>query len=236
MSNVSDGQPTKTFRDLERPFAKDINRLITSLHPTGKIVLQDGFEATHLNWQDLSNVGGSSVRDATRAFDGEASLKLTSSAVAWEMGSAYRHIGLPPSPRLGLEAWFATEGANVYNMQFELGWHDSVNLYTAVVFYNTVPREWYYINVAGNPVKIGDQWITGEYDQWHNVKFVADFLRREYISLVCDNMVFPIRGLGVTVALSAVTAHLTIRFYVFTRAAAAVTGYIDNVIVTTEEI
>jgi len=107
----------KSIRDhafKDNPYAKDINRLITSLNPTGTVVFQDDFEANLVKWSVQafqSGAGGGGVRDTTKAYAGGASLKISTGTVASAGYEAIKHIPTHPSLRdlkkVGLEFRFA---------------------------------------------------------------------------------------------------------------------------------
>jgi len=219
-------------------YPKDINRLITSLSPTGKVVFQDDFEAEVLKWDAVISGTGTIARNTTHAFDGGASLKITTSAGENDYTEAVRFVGLDfykKSP-LGLEAWWcAATMADGQDMQMGFEWGDGVKIYSAYLRYE---------RGTGWQVKDRTNWRTfsttpiirhGSYYEYNYIKLIADLVKERYIKAIINGVEFDI---------SMYTTHAwyanrpTVEFFVWNRnngIASTQEHYWDNIIATCEE-
>lgn len=97
-------------------YPKDINRLIPSINPTGRVIFQDPIDNSKgmdlKNWQAYYAGGAyTQIENCTTqnlAFLGGQSIRLKPTTTSW-IGIT-KTLGFQPSKRFGIEAWLALEG------------------------------------------------------------------------------------------------------------------------------
>lgn len=109
---------------------KDYQRLITSRNPTGRVIFQDNFEGSQLDWASVAQYGSSGGSGALAtgiSFAGNGSLKIQTGVTdsgGWEVSKRMPKLPLP-SMRLGLEFYWYWHGNNIlatpqHRLQFGL--------------------------------------------------------------------------------------------------------------------
>jgi len=170
-------------------YPKDINRLITSLQPTGKVVMQEDFEVI-TNFANRYSVtpAGCSISN-TRAFSGKASLALTADAGVGQKAEIECYLAQLPSRRVGLEFWFLTGyPVNNWDRIDSIGvgiehWDEETNKlgrvgfnceYGAIVGYK-IPITLKYRDPTYTEQTIGTMnWYKNIF-WWNNMKFIGNF-------------------------------------------------------------
>ena len=213
------------------PYAKDINRLISSLVPSGKVVFQDDFENTALKWR---NTLGTTARDTTNYFPfmGNACLQIDTAAVIESRNETYKRLHALRNMRMGLEMWFLLPSfANINYIQFSLDRDGPVR--NAEIQYDPVTTNLSYYNSAGGLTNFGTlpNWHI---DAYQHMKLIADLVTGYYVSFEIGDELFDLSSYRVWSATGGnreVFASITIE----TAIAGVKSIYVDDVIVTNEE-
>lgn len=218
--------------------AKDINRLISSISPTGKVIVQDAFEVNAVHWLQFGS-GGVIALSTAYAFQGNAAMRLTTQAVADQTCEAGRLIGFLRSGRIGFESWFSFSGVDPALIS---------GVYWRICKFGDLNRESYnlvYIPLTGTwQIIVGNVYETifkaemnYEAGVWHHVKLCADLDVGRYISVEADDQIayptdktfHPIPGTGgydrtIGLGIGVTTANAVARFI-----------DVDDVVITMEE-
>jgi len=220
-------------------YAKDINRLITSLVPTGRVIFQDDMEGL-LKWVFSGTAGGSvSKNTALPVFDGDASIDIATAATTDALAAALRRVDLPFSKRVGLEGWINLCNPNLKFFEFDISWYDGVKDHMAELRYDVVNKKWQYSNSALVYIDIpeGDMDIVhGTTEHFDYVKQVADFGKDEYVALYVNGQKFDLTGIPLPVIDTPTTLEFLLpAFECRTKADVVAHLYVDNVICTAHE-
>jgi len=183
---------------------KDINRLITSLIPTGMVVAQEDFEQPAPIWKGTQTAGGggaagSAVRDTTPGYVlfGAASM-LIKSGYDPSVVSVYevdRHFCVPfGNGRLGFEFWFNASPTALNYLEFSAD-TDSVKHGYSVdpkIRYTKATGEFQYLDENGalqdlpNP-PLDLDWSLGMF--LHYMKIVIDYFKKKWVYVQIDDWV-----------------------------------------------
>jgi len=219
-----------------RPYAKDVNRLISSLVPTGKVFCQDDFEAATLKWQ---NTGGTTARDTTAymPFMGTACLEVTSPATINDQNITRRRFSLPRNKTLGLEFRFLITDLTLMKIIIALDMYDGSQVKTAEFQYLPADEKWQY---AGVPFG-WDDLPGGSQPVWNveahqHIKFVADFDNLRYSYLCIGGNVIDMSSLAFDSRSNTSDPYLSLQFTVRTYENVAKSMFIDDLILTSEEV
>jgi hypothetical protein len=195
-------------------FPKDINRLISSLRPTGEVVWQSPF----------SNAGVPKVEDWWIYWDGAAPAPSTANDTAQEKGfvngqsirvetkaAANKFSGIArnfprfKAKRIGFEVWFAIEEyTNLEYLALMIDRYDNTGYDAGLMFYEltgaTAGRWKYATGSSGSyppsSTELWSQWLyysaayggkPGVPLYWHHAKLVTDFDAGKYVSFECDD-------------------------------------------------
>lgn len=241
------GLNTNPFKDTPKPYVKDINRLIASRTPTGKVYFQDDFDDAPLGWDKYGT--GTIAQNTTYKYMGKGCLGITTPAGAWGLQEAMKRLGMPRSLRVGLEFMtaFQTATQNFNSIRFGIeqdssqrGFRDSAII--EIFLTGGVPVV-QYVNLAGVNVPIAG--FPTDYDaevftasvKWHHVKLIADFITREYVSIEVDNTFVSLAGIRLN-NIGAPTQFNLLYPYIFACNAGAATACLtlfDELIMTEEE-
>lgn len=233
-----------TFRDSPRPYAKDINRLISSWWPTGKILGQDDMEALIADATNhYKQTFGTIARSSEKAFHGQYSLKLTTGNVAGNTGGAGNYISIPRYGRVGLELkWLTNASDDLRNMRAFIVWYDGVNAHHCDIRYynyiaNVENKKWQYLNSLNALTNIFNQkvYLAPTEPAWNGIKLIADFEKDTYDSFYSNDLSRDMKGIPLYVAPSTVTSPLLgIYLQVTTDENKAISMWFDDVILTDE--
>jgi len=224
--------------------AKDINRLITSLSPTGKIIMQDDMEDAPIKWGKYGHVDATVTQDTTYPFSGGASMKLWTPLVAEALCEALRFFSHVPQPRLGLEGWFAIYPGATYD-RFQLGfeWNDGTNAYYALLRYVRGEEKWKIASKDGALIEIPElpaptEGISSGVLYWYHIKLIADFNTYTYVKVVYGNREVDLSNYEMWTKPSTVfkgTFHILWEIRNSLVDYGSINVYIDDVILTNEE-
>jgi len=226
--------------------AKDINRLISSWYPSGKVLFQDDMEgliaaATNRYVQ----VAGTIAKADDKAFSGQYSLKLTTGALAGNNAYAAFFISLPNYlTKIGLELkWLSNaEITNLRMLKIGMTWYDGTNGHLCDIryygTYTTLMQKWQYLAADGSLVDIFTQKLrlSATEPAWNGVKIIADFRNDTYNYFYSNEKTKGLAGIPLRRVATTVEPELGIYIEIMTETATAINAWFDDLIVTDEGI
>ena len=219
------------------PYAKDINRLISSISPSGKIVLQEDFEntaPTTIPWT-LWNPGTIAYSTAF-AFRGQGSLLLTSTAVAGTVTNVRRHFSRLPNEMMGLEFWCRALDADTREIRLGVYVYDGTHLRYCLARYTFATELWAVYTPTGW-INIGSfryQNIVAD-ECWTHLKIIGDPVSGNSVSLECGPTIFDLSGYSARADIADVPPAAVALFGIAPDENVAKTIYVDDLIFTNEE-
>jgi len=235
----------EVYADLNAPYAKDINRLTSSWHPTGKVLFQDDMESLIANATNhYRQTGGTISRANDRSFHGQYALKLTTGAVAGNIAEAAMYISLPNYlTKIGLELKWLSDAdiSNLRMFKIAMTRYDEVLAHNCDIrYYGTlagvVMRRWQYLNQAGGLSDIFTQHIrlAAAEPAWNGVKIIADFEKDTYDTFISNELSKDMKGIPFNTVASTVEPELGIYITIMTETNTAINAWLDDLILTDE--
>jgi len=184
---------------------KDINRLITSVYPTGKVYVQDDFEATAIgSYPRYGSNGQLTEIITTKSFQGAKCFHLQAPAGGYAGFQLFQ--ALPPkSRRWGMECWIQIPpAANLdhFFIQFSHYGEGAVGAvpvaHAAIKFvptafnatYNHLTGKWQYRTTGDTYVDfLEPYYIYTHSANWNYFKLVADFGEEKYVKAILGRRV-----------------------------------------------
>jgi len=172
---------------------KDINRLITSLHPTGKVFWQDDFEHTNLAAYDASTgTSSAAIHSAADKWSGDRSCRVT--IAAGDPYEVIKNFGALPNMRLGIEVKLATPvgfhdaltSAGWFQIGYEARWLDRRYI-AGLRYYGN--KKWYAHGV-GTVSPYIQHLVDKEFAEgsgYHTFKVVLDLKRGLWVRAFIDD-------------------------------------------------
>lgn len=227
--------------------AKDVQRLISSLYPTGRVVWQDDFEATLLKWKEFAFSGGSGggiARDTTKAYRESASLKISSGTTESGGYEANKDFGRTGNMRMGIEFHWARTYDLDHKLQAGIEWRNGVNAYQAMVYYHDkmirimTPAGVVTLDTLGEDIEGYDRDAQEEFF-FHHLKLTANFDKAKYGMLFFDDEVYDLCDYDLYIFASGSSGIKSHRAYLIwvndTGITTSKDAFFDDVIVTDHE-
>ena len=228
-------ESTMAFQD--RPWAKDINRLITSQITTGKVICQDDFESTNFLWQSTTGTVGRSTTTGV-PLRGEACMKLTTGAVAGDEAVALRRFAFLDNMIIGMEFWLKIVGANIRSLRFEVEGYDGTYAVEGEITYLIDDEKLQYytdaglLDVPGGDVEL---WRVNANAGYVHGKIVVDFAQHKYVYMKLHNKTVDMRALAPRLTASSTKKEWWGGISIATDENAAKDMWVDDVIFTCYE-
>jgi len=223
---------------------KDINRLIGSWYPTGKILFQDDMEDLIADATNhYKNTAGTTSKANDRAYSKQYSLKLTTGNVAGNAASVALYLGLPNYlTRLGLELkWLSNADlANLRSFKVAMTRYDGSTAYFADLRYygtfTTSLHKWQYLNSSNGLTDLLSQYFSLSTTEpaWNGLKIIADFQKNCYDSFWTNQYFNNMKNIPFYTVASAVQPELGIYIEIVTETATAINAWLDDLILTDE--
>lgn len=240
-ANIGNMNPLQIFNYTK--YAKDVNRIIASRLPTGRILFQDDFEDTLLKWEASGT--GTIGRHTTHAMDTEACMEIVTDITANNMMEALKQIAPQESPlgKLGLEFYFSMAstkyGAFIFGLQY-VSANRGVNVRSGIKLYQGE-----YEAAGGVWTALPDIWtgwdLSDDFRFWHHAKLIVDLVNADYIYLKVDDYEWDMEALGYkcnNLGAPMIWGMAYPYFYAMKDATGAgtYTVLVDDVIVTAEDL
>ena len=217
-------------------YPKDINRFITSLIPSGKVVWQDDMEGTTLLWASVVgtlafNTGGSNP------LRGDSCASLTTNAGAESESDMLKRFGWLRNMVIGLEGWIRLPNiSDLSYVYWTLEGFSGSQAIEFVIRYDVVNALLQY-HTTGNVYR---NIPGGAFPNWSDLiqmhsKLVVDFTNQLYMYFQIGSLHLDMRTLIPDVNPNVINPRWWPSYLIVTADGAAVM-YVDDVIVTNEEV
>ena len=210
---------------------------INTFHRTGNIIWMDDFEGNINKWRkSILPAGGTFVLSTDTCRNNAKSCKLTTIATAGHSIIIYRVLPYPILSSLGAECSF-TIVSDSSSFAIELLLFDGSQFHWAYVVYNHQTGQLKYKDI--NNLLITFQTITPLYASpymFHTWKLTADFINKRYIKLIIDSSAYSLAGIPFYSFNSPTTPSLRFAFTSGTNINLAINTYLDDVIITQNEL
>lgn len=209
---------------------------INTFDRRGNVFWMDDFEGVGKKWRyAYSFNAGSIALSAARSYRGSQSMKLTTYAGADEYAELQKMFPNPSDTSIGVEAALYQDNSSDYFGIHILG-YNGTHRYTAGVKWDWSAQEVSYYDSAGNPVLL-DSYADKNYvdEYWLPIKIVFDWSTLKYKRIIVGGIEYPLTTISMQAAESSQEPAVQIKIRQYTTAAAAKTGYVDNVILTQNE-
>lgn len=210
---------------------------ISHFNRSGNVIFQDDFEHTPLKWKfSGAALGSSAAYTDDTAYSGGQCVKLTTGDDEGDYAWLYKYFGMLNWGMLGVEIAYQIEDEEVY---FILGiqQNNTVGAFPAVI----------RIDVENETLEVDDrtdEWVVVASDVvlqkqdylFNHIKLIADFDTSKYVAIVINNREIDLSDYtiptGAPSEFNFVAAHLGVQ----TKEDAAKVGYVDNFIMTQNEV
>ena len=210
--------------------------LINTLDGKGDILFYDSFESGISKWHQTSGVGDNYIiLSPGHARSGNWSLKLHLAGGAWDHTEAAITMPVDQPGRFGFESNF-TIRLDSFRPVWNLYYYDIANYYMFAVRYNPATHKLQYhapLDVWTNFADV--TWEVSPLHYWHPVKLVIDATRLEYVKFIARGIEYDLTGYTTSVDVLDSRRAIQPRFRWQNAAGASYHGYLDDVIITTNE-
>jgi len=204
----------------------------------GRVLLFDDLE-------DLFKFVGSGTgidwvveKNTTVAFNGSASLRMKTKATTPTAGDyveAWRRAPTPYGKKLSLECLFRFETlTNEDYIQFTLSWSSEVGLIRARVRYDPIEKKWIYEAEDGTYKDVPNGAQRLYHKTFHRLRVLADFDKREYVSLQCNDLLIDMTGIKLRYSAGVFDSRMGVVFATAAETSAQAEAYIDDILVKEE--
>jgi len=210
---------------------------INTFDRRGNVIWMDDFEATVLHWNTTKTGTSSDVAlDTTMALTGNQCVKLTGGTSASSTAAMYRALAYPQLGKLGLEMGI-TNVTGIDSITIYLTVYDGTNKNEAAIRYKTSTTALQYENSEGNFTDFAT--ITAPKSDiltFHMWKMIADFEEGEYMRFILDNTTYDLAGTQYRTVANASAPFLYAACILVNSAGVTKDIYVDNVIITQNEL
>lgn len=202
----------------------------------GNVIFADSFEGSLSKYvTDPHGSGASMAISNAKAFHGDFSCKLVTGDALNDYCILYKYLPYPVLSKIGLEiSWYMEQ--NMDQIAFDIFLYDGTYEWDAGVKWKRSNNTWYYIDGNGYYIALTP---TVNYSEgstrFNSVKIVADFVEKEYIRLIANNLSCDLSGKGLSSLPSAINPQLMAYIFTRTNTNASCIVYLDSMIVTQNE-
>ena len=203
----------------------------------GNVAFMDNFEGGVLQWE--TGGGGTSPVSAlttANARDGSQSCMLTAGAGVLGQAYIYKYLGLINPGRIGLETSFTLNPNTVY-FTVAFWYYDGARVHRGSMTYDLPNKKWFYLNsLGGDTDLLLNVTLRTANSPWHTCKLVLDTDTDEYVRFLYNNVETPMPGIGIYADTDLEEAMVYMGITHFSTHANVQSIYVDNVILTQNEL
>lgn len=184
-----------------------------------------------------SGSGGRISISNKKSHFGDFSCEMVTGDQADQYAVVDKCLAYPTLSKIAIEvAWHLPGNHNSKKVNQVMYLYDGAEYWQADVYWDYLTKTWYYLNsddvyVALSPTVAYREGST----LFHHTKLIADFVNKQYVQLIADNLTYDLTGKALRVLPAAVNAMLDCRFLVYAWEAGCGTAYLGGMIVTQNE-
>lgn len=203
----------------------------------GNVLFMDSFEEGVLNWKEDDNGGAGSVAISTdRSRTGGSSVKLVTSGNGETLVGMSKGFVTGYDGKIGVEFHVLTEDEDI-GFRLTVYIYDGTNMYDASILWVPASNTFYYMDSAQSGVALSTSLYAADDDEtWVPIKLVVDMENMEYMNARVGNTSFDLSGEGLHSTAAGTEPNFAVLLEVLEYAADPKTGYIDDVIITQNEV
>jgi len=202
----------------------------------GNVIWYDDFESGIEAWAILGSPGYTITWDSTHHKSGGFACKMVTGNDANDFASITTHLAIPVISKLGFEIAITKED-NIKEIEIRSDTFSAVHVYYVRVKWVAASDTWYYYNSAGGWTALTPTQALLSVDYLFNViKLVADPIASKYVRLIVNEQPFDLSGLALRVIGPIANIEIVPAVKITTNADAVATVWVDNAIVTQNEI
>jgi len=210
---------------------------IVTFSRTGNVIALDDFEGATLFWDTTgAGVGAFAGIVADWGKSGSQSCKLTAGAGAGGLAGIYKYFGVATAGKLALEISFTVDDDTDH---FSLNFihHDGTNRYAAYIEYDHANNR-FEIDDDGVVRNIlpGSDLLAGGTNSFHTWKLFIDTSTRSYDKMIVDNIQTDLSAYTIPTILDPLRSSIYVYMRHYSTDVAAKTIWIDNFILTQNEL
>lgn len=202
----------------------------------GNILWMDDFEGVSAKWESDFSTGGSAGLNAEYSYSGSQSYKLVTDNNDTDYSKIYKEFPHPVTASLGCEFMARMPTSKYYLSLYLYAWDGSI-YYTASFDYQLDANE---IRIMDDPVTRSTLADSGlalrTYELWMYFKLVVDWTNKKYVRLIAGNKEFDLSSYPIPNAPNYDDPKLRVMIYTHTAENASKTTYIDDFILTQNEL
>lgn len=202
----------------------------------GEVLQTDDFESGLSKW--VKAVGGTGALidlSAVQARNGLYSAKLVTGSAINNFARMSLLLPFANVGRFGFEFHFTIPDANVF-LEVSFFLYDGTNLNESLLRFNSSTAVFQYLNSANALTNFATSLVIPTGDTiFHIFKLVSDFSTGKYLRAIWNSNIYDLSNFNYYVTADATSPQLLCRIELTTLAAANKTGYLDDVIITTNE-
>lgn len=232
------GERTKSGENISREELAARLGSISTFDRRGEIIFKEDFENGNLKtWTSGtltgSGTGGEATISNAKSLSGQRSCRITTGNVSGDDWTIKRRIIVPFVSRFGLELASILPSSNLGYFRMDLVYYTGTVYYAGGLYYDGTNLKYY--NTGGTYTTIEALALnTGSI--FHRFKLVLDFLTHKYVRAIVDNNFYDLSSYLLYTTASANSPYLDIQILVANGAAANVSFYVDDIIVTQNEL
>jgi hypothetical protein len=208
-----------------------------SYHRYGNVLFMDGFEEGVNAWTLTRNGTSSDVLPSvTRSYQGKISCKIVTGTGATPNAGILKYLPPVDECPMGLQATFALD-TNIVYIDFRVTYGKAPTLYYFWVRYTHATGTLTYYDQDGAMTLFATPGVL--WDQagnWHNAKIIVDTAGKEYVRFYLDNVAYSMTDLTPETAAWGYGGFVGPLLHAYGNGTVSGTLYLDNVIVTFNEV
>jgi len=229
---------TSTIADIVDP-GEAVCRLgsIDTFDRRGNVIFLDDFENLGNSWRLLGDGTGSDVvLSAEFPFTGSQAFKLTAGSDGNKSARIRRYFALPTNTSLGTEWCFTFDGDTDYIRLLNI-YFDGTTQWQAVIKLSLTDG-----TITVDDATLGDTVIASGltfltvYPYYNHIKFVVDFTTHKYVRVIYNNHTYDASNYDLDFGASANPEYMYVDYRIYGDALTNSVGYIDNCILTQNEV
>jgi len=202
----------------------------------GAVFLLDSFEEGIDKWKLVPQGTGAEIHlSAATARNGTYSAKIVTSATSDQRSHLFRGVSMPTIANVGLECAFAMPDGDCL-VALVASLYTGTTWYMAELQYREDESKLYVYDSAGTYQEIASGVILKPSQYvFHNMKFVMDLKTGKYVRAIVGPVEYDISTISFYSLPTTAAAYMEVRLAAAARAAASVTVYFDDVILSGHE-
>jgi len=206
-------------------------------HRTGNVIFIEDFEGSLSKCRCDTSAGGSVSISSKYSRSGGFSCKMVTGPVIDDYAWVQVPLAYPALSKMGFEVcWNRSDEGALREISFRFDLYDGTLRWWPEVRWVRATNTW-ECRISGVGWTSLSPTVNYFVDNlpFNHVKLVVDFVSKEYIKLIANDITYDLSGISIYSLGPPVPARLIPSILTYTRVAAEAVNYIDNIIITQNE-